>query len=175
MKFTSGRHLTNYILKIFRNNNIDIPIENIGIIKDLSHIFTFIENLPNKVKENIDIPNEYYNWILFAQNGNYKELTSISEIGNTNIIKFTNNPVTISFDEADIVDIIIQKEFRNQGLGSSLINYALCTNNLKKLNLEVRENNINAIKFYEKLGFVKVRTIKNYYGNENAFFMIKVL
>ena len=38
--------------------------------------------------------------------------------------------------------------------------------NLKKLNLEVRENNINAIKFYEKLGFVKVRTIKNYYGNE---------
>ena len=56
-----------------------------------------------------------------------------------------------------------------------MINYALCTNNLKKLNLEVRENNINAIKFYEKLGFVKVRTIKNYYGNENAFFMIKVL
>ena len=83
--------------------------------------------------------------------------------------------LTISFDEADIVDINIQKDFRNQGLGSSMINYALCTNNLKKLNLEVRENNINAIKFYEKLGFVKVRTIKNYYGNENAFFMIKVL
>lgn len=99
MKFTSGRHLTNYILKIFRNNNIDMPIENISTIKDLSHIFTFVENLPNKVKENIDIPNEYYNWILLAQNGNYKELTSISEIGNANIIKFTNNPVAISFDE----------------------------------------------------------------------------
>lgn len=83
--------------------------------------------------------------------------------------------LTISFEEADIIDINIQKDFRNQGLGSSMINYALCTNNLKKLNLEVRENNINAIKFYEKLGFVKVRTIKNYYGNENAFFMIKVL
>lgn len=92
---------------------------------------------------------------------------------NTTIIGFIH--LIISFDEADIVDIIIKNEFRNQGLGSSLINYAICANNLKKLNLEVRENNINAIKFYEKLGFVKVRTIKNYYGNENAFFMIKVL
>ena len=92
---------------------------------------------------------------------------------NNTIVGFIH--LTISFDEADIVDIIIQKKFRNQGLGSSLIDYAICANNLKKLNLEVRENNINAIKFYEKLGFVKVRTIKNYYGDENAFFMIKVL
>ena len=43
------------------------------------------------------------------------------------------------------------------------------------ITLEVNVNNFSAIKFYEKLGFVKVRTIKNYYGNENAFFMIKVL
>ena len=69
MKFTSGRHLANYILKIFRNNNIDVPTENISTIKDLSHIFTFIENLSDKTKENVDIPNEYYNWILFAQMG----------------------------------------------------------------------------------------------------------
>ena len=83
--------------------------------------------------------------------------------------------MTISFDEADIVDIIVQKEYRNQGIGSSLINYSIKENKLKKLNLEVKESNINAIRFYESLNFKKIRTIKKYYGNENAYFMIKMI
>ena len=83
--------------------------------------------------------------------------------------------LTISFDEADIVDIIVQKEYRNQGIGSSLINYSIKENKLKKLNLEVKESNINAIRFYESLNFKKIRTIKKYYGNENAYFMIKMI
>ena len=90
-----------------------------------------------------------------------------------NIIGFIH--LTISFDEADIVNVIVQKQYRNQGIGSSLISHSIKENKLQKLNLEVKESNNNAIKFYENLGFKKIRIIKNYYGNENAFFMVKML
>lgn len=90
-----------------------------------------------------------------------------------NIIGFIH--LTISFDEADIINVIVQKQYRNQGIGSSLISHSIKENKLQKLNLEVKESNNNAIKFYENLGFKKIRIIKNYYGNENAFFMVKML
>lgn len=90
-----------------------------------------------------------------------------------NIIGFIH--LTISFDEADIINVIVQKQYRNQGIGSSLISHSIKENKLQKLNLEVKESNNNAIKFYENLGFKKIRIIKNYYGTENAFFMVKML
>mgnify|MGYP004468807715 CR=1 FL=1 len=83
--------------------------------------------------------------------------------------------LSVSFDEADIINIIVQEQYRNQGIGSSLISHSIKENKLQKLNLEVKESNNNAIKFYENLGFKKIRIIKNYYGNENAFFMVKML
>ena len=50
-------------------------------------------------------------------------------------------------------------------------------NNMKFLNLEVRESNCNAISLYSKLGFEKVGLRKNYYKNpnENAVLMTKYL
>ena len=99
MHFTSGRHLANYLLKIFKNNNIDISEDCIDSIKDLSKIFTYIENLPKDTKNILDLSNNYYNWITLSQNGKYQDLSSISNKGNENIAKFTNNPSIISFDE----------------------------------------------------------------------------
>ena len=99
MHFTSGRHLVNYLLKIFKNNEIDISEDCIDSIKDLSKIFTYIENLPKDTKNIIDLSNEYHNWITLSQNGKYQDLSSISNKGNENIAKFTNNPSVISFDE----------------------------------------------------------------------------
>ena len=99
MNFTSGKHLTNYILKIFKNNEITIPEDKTDNIKELSKIFTYIENLPTETKSTLDLSNKYYNWIVLAKEGKYQELSSISENGNTNIAKFTNNPSIISFDE----------------------------------------------------------------------------
>lgn len=99
MYFTSGRHLVNYLLKIFKNNEIDVPEEYVDDIKDLSKIFTYIENLPKDIKDILDLSSEYYNWIVLSQNGKYQDLSSISKEGNTNIAKFINNPSIISFDE----------------------------------------------------------------------------
>ena len=98
MEFASGKHLANYLLKIFKNNGVDVPKENIDNIKDLENIFTFISNLPLQIRNDIDFSNEYYNWITLAQSNKYQKLSEISNAGNENIIRFTNNPSIISFD-----------------------------------------------------------------------------
>ena len=98
MDFVNGKHLVNYLLKIFKNNGVDVPKENIDNIKDLESIFTFISNLPPQIRNNIDFSNEYYNWITLAQSNKYQKLSEISNAGNENIIRFTNNPSIISFD-----------------------------------------------------------------------------
>lgn len=131
------------------------------------------------------LPNDYNSiYKLGAQlNINYAKLNKLDDIVNDNNQKvymyiINNNVVgflhiTISFDEADIVDIITSEEYRNHGIGNSLISYAIKDNNLNKINLEVRESNKIAIEFYQKMNFKKVRIIKKYYGTEDAFFMVK--
>lgn len=131
------------------------------------------------------LPSDYNSiYKLGAQlNINYAKLNKLDDIVNDNNQKvyvyiINNNVVgflhiTISFDEADIIDIITSKEYRNHGIGNSLISYAIKDNNLKKINLEVRESNKIAIEFYQKMNFKKVRIIKKYYGTEDAFFMVK--
>lgn len=131
------------------------------------------------------LPSDYNSiYKLGAQlNINYEKLNKLDDIVNDNNQKvyvyiINNNVVgflhiTISFDEADIIDIITSKEYRNHGIGNSLISYTIKDNNLKKINLEVRESNKIAIEFYQKMNFKKVRIIKKYYGTEDAFFMVK--
>lgn len=80
---------------------------------------------------------------------------------------------SISFDEADINYIIIDEKYRRNGLAAELISNLIRINKLTKINIEVRESNTTALKFYQQQGFVKIRTIKNYYNNENAIFLIK--
>lgn len=98
MSFVSGKHLANYLLKIFKNNGITIPDEELQDIKELKEIFTFLENLPTSIKDNLNFSEDYYPWITLAQGGKYKKLSDISKIGNKNLAKFNNNPSTISFD-----------------------------------------------------------------------------
>ena len=98
MEFVNGKHLVNYLLKIFKNNGMDIPKDNLENIRDLENIFTFISNLPLQIRNDIDFSNEYYNWITLAQSNKYQKLSEISNAGNENIIRFTNNPSIISFD-----------------------------------------------------------------------------
>ena len=93
-------------------------------------------------------------------------------IDNSKVVGFIH--IQISFDEADIINIVVDKNYRCQHIGSQLINYAVTQNNLKCLNLEVRTKN-PAVNFYEKAGFKIIRTISNYYDNDNAYFMKKVI
>lgn len=78
------------------------------------------------------------------------------------------------YERIEIEYIIVQDEYRKQGIGSKLLN-EVEKNSVKNITLEVRESNIAAINFYKKNGF-KISTIrKNYYGNENGYLMLKEL
>ena len=82
-------------------------------------------------------------------------------------------------DEVHITNIAVREDFRNQGVGSKIFQNLLELADIKGVNsitLEVSENNIPAIKIYEKCGFEKVGFRKNYYGNNNsAIIMTKYL
>lgn len=58
--------------------------------------------------------------------------------------------------EGDITNVAVKKEFRNQGIATKLLKYALNEGrkmNLKEFTLEVRVSNKAAIRVYEKVGF----------------------
>lgn len=70
------------------------------------------------------------------------------------------------FEQASIVRIGILPEFRRSGYGQSILREILSRlkkEELEQVNLEVAKDNTAAIGLYEKLGFVPVSTIRNYY------------
>ena len=72
----------------------------------------------------------------------------------------------VVLDEAQINYFVIDPKFRKKGFGSSLMSYLIkkCEKlNLKKLLLEVSENNVNAERFYNCFDFSTVGVRKNYY------------
>jgi len=77
--------------------------------------------------------------------------------------------------EGDIINIAVKNDFRRKGVGTFLMNEAIsyCSENqISALNLEVRESNTSARKFYKKCGFLEVGERKRYYdGKETAVLM----
>lgn len=87
--------------------------------------------------------------------------------------------ITCSLTEfdADIESIVIDKEFRKQGLAKLILEKLeerLKSKKIEKIFLEVREGNIPAKNFYIKNGFSKINLRKSYYDDgENAVIMAK--
>ncbi|QDI92121.1 GNAT family N-acetyltransferase [Salicibibacter halophilus] len=80
----------------------------------------------------------------------------------------------------EIERIYIREEFQKKGLGNHLLNKGLEVakdRNKKKIWLGVWEDNVGAIHFYNKVGFVKVGTHSFYMGDEKQtdFIMIKTI
>lgn len=97
----------------------------------------------------------------------------IAKIGNE-IVGFAG--IKIILDEADIMNIVTKKSFRNKGIGSFLLKNLITiskNSKVKSINLEVNEENLSAIHLYEKNGFEIIGTRKNYYKNKNAIIMKK--
>ena len=72
----------------------------------------------------------------------------------------------VVLDEAQINYFVVNLKFREKGFGSYLMNYLIkrCEkSNIKKLLLEVSQNNLTAEKFYTRFDFFTVGIRKNYY------------
>ena len=85
----------------------------------------------------------------------------------------------VILDEANIMNIVVKKDFRHNGIGSilleDLINYSKNIN-LKTITLEVNENNLSAIRLYDKFSFDRLGIRKKYYnGESDAIIMSKHL
>lgn len=89
------------------------------------------------------------------------------------IVGFTG--ILTIIDEVNIMNIVVRKDSRKLGIGSSLLKFIINfakTQNITSITLEVNENNIAAIRLYEKYGFQKVGIRKKYYNNkDNAILM----
>ena len=112
----------------------------------------------------------------------YETFLSSFEVGHKGLICKQDNQIIgfIIFSpinpEAHILSISVKKEMQSKGIGTLLLNCMLdqCkVMNYKKIFLEVRASNIQAINFYEKLGFSKDAIRNNYYtdNSEDALLM----
>jgi len=135
--------------------------------------------------DNIEISNmtlldlECISDILQSDFDDFWNVTTLkSELLNPNskyiVAKFNNTIVGFagiwkSVDEVHITNIVVNKNFRKQNIGSlmlsKLIGLAKLEPNISSITLEVNSNNIAAIKLYEKFGFKVVGLRKKYYNN----------
>lgn len=95
---------------------------------------------------------------------------------NDEIVGFAG--IKVILDEADIMNIVIKKNYRNQGIGTLLLENLISLAkrlNLKSLSLEVSEKNFPAIHLYQKFGFESLGVRKNYYQDKNGIIMTKKL
>lgn len=81
-------------------------------------------------------------------------------------------------DDIHITNLAVAPIFRKKGVASQLINFVIRKAEnigVSQVSLEVRITNLEAIKLYEKVGFHKGKTLKQYYKREDGIEMILLL
>lgn len=74
------------------------------------------------------------------------------------------------FEDAEILKIGTHPDYQRQGVASQLLNVMRQTLRLagaERILLEVREDNLSAIAFYNRHGFEQIALRKNYYDNHD--------
>ena len=74
----------------------------------------------------------------------------------------------------DIMNLFVNEENRKQGIATSLMEEMFKKENYSRIMLEVNENNIEALRLYNKLGFKEISLRDRYYGEDTAIIMEKV-
>jgi [ribosomal protein S18]-alanine N-acetyltransferase len=92
------------------------------------------------------------------------------------IIGFILARLIVTLKAAEVINFAVVEKSQNRGIGKILLSElckVLTTASYKKIELEVREQNLNAINFYLKNQFIKDGIRKNFYQNpvDNAVLM----
>ena len=74
----------------------------------------------------------------------------------------------------DIMNLFVNEENRRQGIATSLMNEMFEKEDFNRIMLEVNENNNEAIRLYNRLGFKEISLRDRYYGEDTAIIMEKV-
>lgn len=114
-------------------------------------------------------------------NKDFEKLFNINNLNKTErIYVYTNDDKVIGFihissnyEIIDILNIVVDPKYEKQGIGTKLINYIIKNKdqNATKIMLEVREDNLKAINFYQKNNFKIISKRKKYYQNIDALIM----
>jgi ribosomal protein S18 acetylase RimI-like enzyme len=84
--------------------------------------------------------------------------------------------ITKLYETMDIVNIVVDNAYRKQGIATKLIDYVIdLFEDIDNVMLEVNEHNIAAISLYEKNKFEIISKRNNYYGNDAALIMKRVV
>lgn len=82
-------------------------------------------------------------------------------------------------EDGEILNFLIDNKYQHKGYGTKLFNHIMLEakeKGIKRVTLEVRENNIKGINFYLKNDFKQISIRKHYYKNgDNALVMMKEL
>ncbi|NPA52664.1 MAG: ribosomal protein S18-alanine N-acetyltransferase [Aquificae bacterium] len=109
--------------------------------------------------------------ILFKAENSIKKV--VVEINSCKVLGYIDGYTLLN--EADLLLIVVRKEYQNRGIGSALLKYFLDhikQKNIQRVYLEVSEKNQTAINLYKKFGFEIYGRRENYYGNgEDAILM----
>ena len=95
---------------------------------------------------------------------------------NNEIVGFIN--IDIIYEKAEIEYIYVVEKWRKNKIATKLLEKAekdLINKRVSTITLEVNVNNFSAIKFYEKNKYKKINIRKHYYGNDDAYLMLKEL
>ncbi len=80
------------------------------------------------------------------------------------------------YETMDIVNVVVDNEYRKQGIATKLIDYVIkLYDDVENIMLEVNENNIAAISLYKKNRFEIINKRNNYYGSDSALIMKRVV
>ena len=74
----------------------------------------------------------------------------------------------------DIMNLFVNEEERRKGIATSLMNEMINNEEYSRIMLEVNENNNEALRLYNKLGFKEISLRERYYGEDTAIIMEKV-
>ena len=128
--------------------------------------------------------NERFIEIGLLVNGDFSKLFNLEFIINSDsedVIGYYDNNKLVgfihvlkTFECVEIINVVVDTEYRKQGIASKLINYVVdYYDDLEYILLEVNEHNEKAINLYNKLEFKVINVRKKYYGNDDALIMRK--
>jgi len=142
-----------------------IQIENIKILKSLLSDFKQISTIERELNFN-PTPYDFFKNSIKSKNiKNFKLTTSSFLVG---YLCYQHDA-----KDCDIISIGVSKSFQKLGLGKKFINF-IKKNNFYNIYVEVSNKNINAINFYENMGFSFAGVRKKYYKTKDDALLMRL-